>query len=854
MTVDQRRIIHVHVYEIVRTLAVAIRRYGELLGPSAKHDALLGQLILKLQARPAPPGVPVPQSMVDCLLAVASRAAGRTADAPGLLRRSMVAGGEFEHPLTPIVLLELGHLALGAANFKEAGDFFEKATYAAAQYYDQGSPGWPGAPDAIEEAFRYGFIAHHLANHGKPFTLAGDAAVWARQKRLKFLQASLLLDQAESYAAERNTAAAYKTFDQAAKLVATRGGEMVATRIGARTNRLGALIRYQQGRSSDGDEVMAQAVSFQKAKSIWLFHISLADALYLNPPAGFSQRDAMALFETVLRNPSRFDWEVQPLEALSVMLGGALRGAALEHWFELTLQSDRAGGPKALEIADTIRQHRFHSSLMFGGRLLSLRWLMEAPEAELTAEDLRQRRDLLTKYRDYEKLAAAESQIRKDLSAIPLVTDPDEDRETAERQKKKLGELAAAAAAKEAILRQIAVDRVYAPLVFPPARKTKDVQAALPEGTALLVFLATTPSVKSPSRLYAFLVVKDDKKYPAWRVRDPATMVLASRKMLKAMGNFNERRAVTVDELTATEWRDQAKYVFQQLFTTSEGSSESLPGNMRELVVVPDAELWYLPFEALAVPTKEGGTVPLISKVTVRYAPTMSLAIPGSRGRATDGNTAVATGRLFPGRDQETHAQAALAKLRQSIPGAVGLPSVLPAPSAVYSTLFDRLVVLDDLTTGGAPYGWSPINVARGPGGSLDTWMPLPWGGPDQVILPGFHTAAENALDEKHGRGHEVFLSVCGMMACGTRTVLISRWRTGGKASFDLVREFTQELRHTSAAKAWQRSVLLCTESPLIPDLEPRIQPSAKGLPPTMQHPFFWSGYLLVDTGIGESG
>jgi len=81
----------------------------------------------------------------------------------------------------------------------------------------------------------------------------------------------------------------------------------------------------------------------------------------------------------------------------------------------------------------------------------------------------------------------------------------------------------------------------------------------------------------------------------------------------------------------------------------------------------------------------------------------------------------------------------------------------------------------------------------------------------DVVVLPGFHTAAEDALKRLHRGppGNEVFLSVCGLMANGRRTLLISRWRTGGQTSFDLVREFVQELPANlrRPPDAWQRAV-----------------------------------------------
>jgi CHAT domain-containing protein len=85
-------------------------------------------------------------------------------------------------------------------------------------------------------------------------------------------------------------------------------------------------------------------------------------------------------------------------------------------------------------------------------------------------------------------------------------------------------------------------------------------------------------------------------------------------------------------------------------------------------------------------------------------------------------------------------------------------------------------------------------------------------------------------------------------MASGTRTVLISRWRTAGQSSYDLTREFTQELPHTTAANAWQRAVQLVSTGPLDLTREPRVRATADEML-TAEHPFFWSGYLLVDTG-----
>ena len=98
-------------------------------------------------------------------------------------------------------------------------------------------------------------------------------------------------------------------------------------------------------------------------------------------------------------------------------------------------------------------------------------------------------------------------------------------------------------------------------------------------------------------------------------------------------------------------------------------------------------------------------------------------------------------------------------------------------------------------------------------------------------------------------QGDDLFLPICGLMSQGTETVLISRWRTGGATAMQLLREFSQELPHSQAADAWQRSVMLLSESELQWQAEPRLQASSADASLSAAHPFFWSGYLLVDQG-----
>ena len=67
------------------------------------------------------------------------------------------------------------------------------------------------------------------------------------------------------------------------------------------------------------------------------------------------------------------------------------------------------------------------------------------------------------------------------------------------------------------------------------------------------------------------------------------------------------------------------------------------------------------------------------------------------------------------------------------------------------------------------------------------------------------------------------------------------------------MREFVQELPYTEASHAWQRSVRLATRSELFVEREPRIKPVELDVGIPAEHPFFWSGYVLVDTGAAPS-
>jgi len=819
--VQQATLYPIEVQEIVRCTALAIRRRARLLGPLSQHDPLTQEVVAALARRPGPPNH-WSEAWIDVQLGLALSAAGKAAQAIPQLQRSLLAAGEFDHPLTSTALLELGRLALVRGDFAMASNFFEEASYSAVYY---------GDATVLDEAFRGGALAHLLANRKGIFAPMEAAIGWSKVKDLRQLQASLLLLAAENFAALGQTPRAARLLDDARVAIGRR--QMGSGWIGARATFLRSLVMFQQGKLAEGDSSLASAMAYMQQGSHWLFQIGLADNLYTSGAA--TPRVAMDLYNSLLRDPQPADWSSDPMESMAVLVTPHL--PAIEHWFEVALQ--RKEHETALEISDRARRHRFFSSLPFGGRLESLRWMLAGPLDALDETAQIQRQDLLARYPAYQKLDEQARASRARLAATPLVP---EDPETFKKQSKEFTSLADIAVQQEVILREIAVRREPAALIFPPLRSTRDIQKSLPDRHALLAFFATS------RRMYAFLM--NNQQYAYWEVKMPATVGRQMVGLLHQMGHFAPSSELGLKDLADDKWKQAARQLLDYLLKDSRADFSK---EFDELVVVPDGVLWYLPFEMLQVEV-EGQLRPLISRFRLRYAPTVSLAVSTRQGRKPGGTTAVVLGKLFP-RDEDTVAKTAFDQIAASLPGCVAIKTPLPAPSAVYSALFDRLIVLDDINLGdGGPYRWAPMSVDRGKAGNaLGDWMPLPFAGPEEIVLPGFHTMAEDSLKRmsRTAPGHEVFLSVCGLMASGARTLLLSRWRTGGQTSFDLVREFVQELPHTLPADAWQRSVLLAAATRLNLEAEPRIKDAADETPRAV-HPFFWAGYMLIDSGAPQ--
>jgi len=178
------------------------------------------------------------------------------------------------------------------------------------------------------------------------------------------------------------------------------------------------------------------------------------------------------------------------------------------------------------------------------------------------------------------------------------------------------------------------------------------------------------------------------------------------------------------------------------------------------------------------------------------------------------------------------------------------LPVDFPGTGAQLGPISNQLVVFQDLAgTQTASYNWS-VTPGR-IGSSLKAWMQIPWSNCDIVCLPGYRTGVEASL-KQHAAGNEIFLTTLGLLASGSRTVALSRWRVGGESTYKLMGGFLEKTRDLPVDQAWQISVNAIRTGQSAADKEPRARDF--DAPIDTSHPFFWAGYLLVDISSASNG
>jgi hypothetical protein len=811
----------VNAVEVIRTSALAIRRRGELLGPLAAHDRLTKELSDTFARGNLSPPNHWSSVWIDLLRGLTQAGIGKLDEADMLLGRAAVVEGQFDHPLTCVVLLEQGRIAMMRGDGQRAARLLAEAGYSA-YYYEN----W----DALTESIWLGWINHMASGGAGVYAPLEPVADWTQLNRMQHIATKLRLAQAESLLWLGQVEPAAAAVDAAARRI----GEMRGGLTNIHLLYLQANVNLMRRQFTPAGEQLTQAVAAQAAASLRNFQIGRTNEMF--DASAISSRIAADLYASLLADPRPADWAYQPLDTIAVLK--TAHDPAFDRWFLAAIE--RKELPLALEIAEMAKRRRFLSSLPLGGRLIALRTILEGPSSSLSRTALLERQQFLVSFPAYRELMEAGAAMQEDLRAGSVVPQsPDEIKPLSAQY----DAWAVNTNQRQEFLMQLAPRRLPSSLEFPPLRTTAELQQSLADGEALVEFHAVG------DELHGFLVTRTGVH--SWQVEDLRRLRSGISEFLRAQGNYSATRTFTAEELSSDRWQKTAAAAYKAIF---DGARLDL-AKTKSLVIVPDDVLWYLPFEALISADLEP-KAPLADRVPVRYGPTAALSLRRAEALRRPQHVGVVANHVDFGKD-DAETKDMIEQLQNSLPGAVALPEPLPEPPHLVAALLDGLIVLDDVDSqkmdDRSPL---PLPRFRGATSEADAWVALPYGGPERVVITGLATAAEEGLKgsrrgaSRGGRpGSEIFQTLCRMMAGGARTILLTRWRTGGRTNLELVREFSQELAQVPAAEAWGRARLLAREAPLDAENEPRLRGiEQEGELATANHPFFWAGYLLVDT------
>jgi tetratricopeptide (TPR) repeat protein len=835
--------------EIMRALVIALYRRGVILGDLAREGSAIDEAVKSLLRRSAPPNH-YSQSWIDIALGTALWSQGKAEQAQPLLTRGLVVGNQMDHALTSWGLIVLGRMSLATDQPAAAARFFEEATYAAADH---------GDARALEEAFRLAAAAHMAAGtRGVPASIRGGAE-WARAS-MPVLRATLLGLEAEALAISgesRAAAAALGEID--GRLLRGDPGRGLA---GSQQAYAAALVAYSTGDAAVGDRELDRAVEISRRRTPALFQATRLAEMLMAGATAISDRQADLLFSTILGDPAARDVAIDPLGTLAA--ASTPRNDAFDAWI---MAASRRGADAALNASEAAMRSRWIVAQPLAGRRLATERLLGADPDRLPRADAARRAAVLAKHPELAGTLNNIARVRAPLTAAVLAAaGPAEPGAAAPGDLPAWREYQQLAARGGQYGSLIAAGRDAPPIDVVPLTPAPEIRRRLADRQLILSFRWTAGG------LFGALESRD--RTATWQVRQPAAVSKEIAALAKAMCLFDPVAPVSTERLLASDWQGPAERIERLLF---ENSRVVLAEGIEELVIVPDGLLWYLPFELLPVGSARAaaGNQParppaaeaspqkrLHEACRIRYCPTRSLAVLQYEPPQPGGPIGIYAGRLFRG-DKPAVAQELTTRLTASIDHAVALSAATAnggPPPAIVASLLDTLVVFDELA-GDGPIASRPLLASQPgrPGMTFGDWLAAPSKRPRCVVLPGLQTAMAGGLAKPPARpGEDLFLAVTDLVAAGSRTVLASRWRMGGKTTADLMAEFLRDRGDTAgddalppAAESWRRAVELATSEQPDVSREPRVKQSPQGVLSDARHPFFWAGYVLVDCGQG---
>lgn len=795
--------------ELARSIAWSLYRRGDLLGPLGAYDARNRAVTTRLAAGGLGPTRHWTGAWTELWWGLALGASGDAAGALPRLEQATLLVGRMEHPLGALALVARGRLIAAAGDGAAGGALLEHAVTVATAYDDYA---------VLAEGVR-ALHELRLADPKAPDPPVGAIAATAERSGLWQVAIEARLAEAERALLAGETPRARELL----AVMFRRAREAARGPRGREAERLAALAATGQGLDAALTEAR-RAVADQQPQSRRLFQVRLACRWF--DEGQLSTRLARQALGALLADPGAFVWRTDPLDGLASL--GVPESDAFDRWFAAAV--DRRDPLEALRVIDQQRRREVFAGHALGGRLLGARWLLEGPEGRLTKSALEARAGVEATVPEYREARRAGFAAREALVAA-LAADTEN---ASPATRRAAADLEETIAMRERLALRVALSRTPTPMPFPPPLDPVAAKSVLEPGDALLVFHEAGEELHG--------VVLTTAGEHLWRVGATADVAALIERLLRESFGASARQRWEPLELAAEKWRGPAGELSERLL----GESRLDPATLDRLWVVPAGPLWRAPLALLAIPgAKDGAT---LEAVELHVAPTPGWAV---RPRPEPNNRPGAPGVAWLVGAESGVAGEGADALRTAARLSAPPPGLAPTTSIVKSAT-DRLVA----DAGGASLADDPLGLALTTAGrgarEVGAWSRLPIGGAPAVVLRnlgGYEPGGGKPRRSGGARpvGAPELHAVAALLAGGAETVLLERWSTGGARADELVADWVKGVVKLPPAEAWRRSLDLGRPEPLEPSREPRLTPDPEMPPPTAEHPFWWSGYVLID-------
>lgn len=811
--------LRVDVAEVLRCLAMALQRREHLLGPLARHSPLSTPLV-ELFSKSPQSGPAWLQSAWKALHGLSLLAIGDEAQAKTLLLSGFSIENKLDYFLTPRCLLALASCDARQGNDAPALGRLLDASLRAAQ---------------LEQADA---LAESLA-------MIGNVACAARRvDLLPVLQAAVTWSQNYSTTAYLSGSAAISELavvagnqavhDAAVKQMLSLLGtsDVVLPRIQAQLGYAMARAAVAQNRLPLAEQQLETSMSMLRGNPLTgsatrrVFQTQLT--LELLSRGDLPEADADQVFQSLLGEPADSQWRLWPLETLVSISTAHLD--AYEKWLELA--AARGQAEDVIAKMDLLQRERFFEVLPLGGRLLAARQAMYADRRQWPVEMLGKFEPLFKLYPAASALPTKLRELVGSLNKEPLAVD---DRAISPEAKKRFADIVKVSAQEENLLMMLALHRGPIPRNFPAPIDLPELRQALSDRDVVLTF------GRSATTIVGAAVTRQSQH--VWSIPEAAAVDVKIALLLTQIGLSG---APNLDASSAkVAWRTTASELAETLIPAE---ARQLLTSAQRVVVVPNGNLWYLPFDLLPASPADP-RAPLLARHAVCYLPTLA-HVGQINAPAPVARNMVGVISPFFSADRATN-QSLCSQVGQASAGAVRLDVQQKSPLSSPSWLrlrADSLWVACELPMAKTPWELRVIPIEPSQENALANWMQSPLRAPSRLFLPGLQSSAVRV--EMNG-GNELFVPACTLLAAGVRSAWVSRWKVGGRSALSALSRVIDELEVESPSSAWQRTAIALWAEKFATADEP-VLPSARGLPSSIDgnHPLLWSGYMMIGDNL----